>query len=96
MVLITEIGERSPFLTSQQFFVPAGSVLVIVYGLVDSFGGIPQQHSATISLIAGVIAGILAAAPWVEAVPATADKKARDADVYASRSSRKRFTAYRF
>jgi hypothetical protein len=84
MYLITEVGERSPFLSSLLFFVPAGSVLVLVYGLVDSFGGIPQQHSATISLIAAIIAGILAIAPWIEVVPAMADKKARDAETYAA------------
>jgi hypothetical protein len=84
IVLITKVGEHSPFLTLLMVLVPVGAVLILVYGLVDILGGIPQQHSASILLIVGVIAVVLSAAPWVAYAPAMAEKNARDEELYAA------------
>jgi hypothetical protein len=84
MVLITKVGEHSPFRSSLMLLVPAGSVLVLVYGLLESFGAFPHQHAANITLIGGIVAAMLAVAPWIVAVPAMSEKRVRDEEVYAA------------
>jgi hypothetical protein len=95
MVLVTKVGEHSPFLSSLLFLVPAGSVLLLVYGLLDSFGAIPQQHASTIAVAGGIIAGVLVLAPWIEAGPAMAHKQAQDAELYAAYLKREEAEGYR-